>query len=71
MGGGWEGWGWFGSTELCGHTNFVFGLKLGCDNRGQLIITSMTLGHEFQCDTIINIKATSFQGGNQFKFSEG
>ena len=22
-----------GSTELCGHTNFVIGLKLGCDNR--------------------------------------
>ena len=21
-----------GSTSLCGHTNFVFGLKLGCDN---------------------------------------
>jgi hypothetical protein len=21
-----------GSTALCGHTNYVFGLKLGCDN---------------------------------------
>jgi hypothetical protein len=21
-----------GSTQLCGHTNFVLGLKLGCDN---------------------------------------
>ena len=27
------GWGdGVGSTTLCGHTNFVFGLKLGCDN---------------------------------------
>jgi hypothetical protein len=32
---GWGGGGVVmvvGSTALCGHTNFVFGLKLGCDN---------------------------------------
>ena len=27
------GGGGVGSTALCGHTNFVFGLKLGCDNK--------------------------------------
>jgi hypothetical protein len=34
---GWVGgvgwWVGLGSTQLCGHTNFVFGMKLGCDIR--------------------------------------
>ena len=31
-----------GSTQLCGHTNFVFGLKLGCDNTSRKTAMSMT-----------------------------
>ena len=46
-----------GATALCGHTNFVLGLKLGCDNDltdksedDEILTSSEQAGDKFACE---------------------